>query len=174
MSQVATKVYPTETQTDYEPTISDRIQRILYRLDSGEELSYGALSIGNSFCVLGLFADESGLGEWGYSENLESNEYRITGTNITSAVWLCDMLADYYDLRTGGGTFDINCLTEDLRNRLLTKGVEPNYKDFVSLDSINDQMLSKDAPYDYEVNILLADVIRSGVIFKSFGSTAGV
>ena len=31
-----------EQQTVYEPTVADRIQRVLYRLDNGEQLIRGA------------------------------------------------------------------------------------------------------------------------------------
>ena len=48
----------------YEPSAAVRIQRVLYRLDSGEQLASGYLKHRDNFCVLGLFADESGMGDW--------------------------------------------------------------------------------------------------------------
>ena len=45
----------------YEPSAQDKIQRVLYRLDHGEQLSRGQLKQDDNFCVLGLFADEYGI-----------------------------------------------------------------------------------------------------------------
>ena len=37
----------------YEPTVDDKIQRVLYRLESGEQLARAYLKDGDNFCVLG-------------------------------------------------------------------------------------------------------------------------
>ena len=41
-----------ETNTDYEPTVADRIQRVLYRLDHGEQLTHNTLKSDDNFGIM--------------------------------------------------------------------------------------------------------------------------
>ena len=156
----------------YEPTVQDKIQRVLYRLDSGEHLFQGRLRHGNSFCVMGLFADECGIGRWEASppynetERIINNwEYYVDSAEIRNTTLLSKEITQYYDLRTGSGAFRISDLPEDLRTRLSDllwiKDI-----DRCSLSRINDDLLT--LGYSTAVvNDVLASVIRSGVIFKA-------
>ena len=167
---MTTTVTNPEIETTYEPTVADKIQRILYRLDHGEKLVCGALRDGDNFCVLGMFADESGLGEWSReTDRAYRDRYLVgEGPDNISTVWLSDVLADYYNLRTGGATFEIGKLPGDIQQKLNAYNVKPHTCDvnLISLDLINDLLLSNNDVSNPEANEILAAIIRTGVIFK--------
>ena len=155
-----------QTQTEYEPSVSDRIQRVLYRLDHGEYLTTGYLRRNDNFCVLGLFADESGLGTWApYSELGHSVNYmqvfddRVHPSAISS---LHRKIMDLYDMKSEMGAFRINTLPEELQDELMQHISGYGRTDLISLARINDKLC------DWKgINQLLARIIRSGVIFNS-------
>ena len=131
---MTTTVLTKESSFDitYEPTVADKIQRIIYRLESGESLNWGQLkgwgegSESNTltaiaitsdhgaqvnatcdvtvnkdlFCVLGMFADESGLGYWD-----AKNRYVIDDGRYASS--LTKDIYEYYGLTDREGSFDI-------------------------------------------------------------------
>ena len=139
--------------TNYEPTVQDKVQRVLYRLDHGEELVHGNLRINNKFCVLGLFADESGLGRW------DKALYRI-GDSCSNQI-LYRQLKEYYNLRSGSGSFIVDNLPEDINAKIKT--LYPYHTRSLSLMEINDNVLAR---HKIDINKLLASIIRSGVIFN--------
>lgn len=139
----------------------DAVQRVLARLDSGEQLTVGSLKIDGMFCVLGLFADESGLGEWGIARPVRDNRqfgyYRI-GTSKGSAQ-LDRQLVSYYGMLDANGGFDVTKLSPQILTIIY------QIKCVNNLASLNDHMLN--AGYSKDViNQTLAEVIRSGAIFK--------
>ena len=149
-------ITPELTEVQYEPSASDKIQKILYRLDQGEVLNQNHLKnyeTGN-FCVLGLFADESGLGHWG-----EDASYIVD--NERSHKILSMDLVNYYGLNSEAGIFAVIDLPHELQSELfgsITK--DPGV--YCSLSRINDSdFVDKDAK-----NRLLASIIRSGAIFR--------
>lgn len=133
----------------YEPSLEDKIQRIIYRLENGEKLIRGNLrSSSGDFCVMGLFADESGLGKWGpYGQS-----YHIY--DKFSYKYLNAELTNYYGLVSGVGSFKIEDLPEDLQTRMhdMTRG------DSSALAVLNDC-------FTPGINQLLADIIRSRAVF---------
>ena len=166
---------------DYEPTVQDKIQRVLYRLEHGEQLCRGYLHIKDKFCILGLFADESGLGEWEvddqYPHFISYSVIKDDRTKITGPFELWDLISEYYNFNGINASFNINHLPEDLRIKLESLGaISPGtlYKDTTSLDLVNDILLENSGSvYNPEVNEILADIIRSGVIFKDFADETG-
>ena len=160
-----------ETVT-YEPTVNDKIQRIIYRLEHGEQLISGCLRKEDNFCILGLFADESGLGDWGaISNDWGESSYYVgdSGNGGKASVSLCDSLVEYYNLRSPCAAFNIDLLPEDLRIKLTAYNVLPNpySTKLLPLDLINDHILTdRTEDYNYELNEILATIIRSGIIFR--------
>ena len=154
-------------EVKYEPTVRDRIQRILYRLDHGEKLYDGRLCYGGKFCILGLFADESGKIEWENETDiryngwvtLDSMFYESNGEKYVSR--LDPELVEYYNLNDALGSFNISDIPEEYREvvtGLLVCNV-PN------LMFTNDNALRRGYSTEY-VNSMLAAIIRSGAIFK--------
>ena len=158
----------TEKEVAYEPTVSDKINRILYRLDQGEELACGNLKEKNHFCVLGLFADESGLGRWReYGGNANCSGYDVDDRDdfMGELFVLPDAVVDYYGLTNNFTTFNCYDLKDpDLIDTLVQYDLV--YSDgTTSLPRINDGLIriGKAA----EVNGILMKIIKSGVIFKA-------
>lgn len=145
-----------EIKEQYEPTVSDKIQKILYRLDQGEELSRHYLKNYDTgkYCVLGLFADESGLGHWrddaAYVTDHADN-HKILGMDIV----------DHYNLTSEAGMFRVKDLPEDLQSELFGS-VTNDPTVYCSLSRINDCGFV--IPSD--LNRVLAAVIRSGAVFR--------
>lgn len=150
-----------DTQTAYEPTVQDKIQRVLYRLDQGEELVAGSLRHGKNFCVLGLFADESGIGDW--CVNLAAIVYTDTKGD-DSYVDLSPALVDYYNFTGATLPFNFNKLPLELQNKI--KPILNSASDYVDLVMINDRMIAEDTYTPEYTNAVLAEVIRSGVCFR--------
>lgn len=144
-----------EVLTEYEPSVDDKIQRILYRLESGERLIHGSLKRGSNFCVLGLFADESGLGEWDGAMYRESSGTGVSILNLN--------IYKYYNLHNQSGMFNISDLPVELMN--LVDVFQPYEDDTFSLMGINDSV-GVHEDHNINVNQLLADIIRSGAIFN--------
>ena len=159
-------------------TVQDKIDRILARLDQGEQLIGSQLRSGDQFCIMGLFADESDMGEW-VTEIRQGDKipcykvkpikhgcsrygYYITSYNYFSssdATRLSRDLVAHYGLRNGVGTFDLNKVPP------LVKFVLHTIKCTDSLLQVNDRMIELE--YSTEViNTVLAEIIRSGAIFK--------
>lgn len=175
-----------ETETTYEPTAYDKIQRVIYRLEHGEELISGRLYDGDNFCVLGLFADESGLGHWEASEHCDGVfRYRINGFPLVTSLHVPELIA-YYDIRLphelkgsargqessyikGAMAFDLSEVSNDIANKIKCLwssefNIMPVENALVDLYAVND--LGKSSGYT-GLNQLLADIIRSGVLFNS-------
>ena len=146
---------PIDVQTEYEPSVADKIQRIIYRLESGERLTTGSLKCGDHFCILGLFADESGLGEW------EDHIYTENGSKLVTE--LSNNVSSYYNLHNRLGLFNIYDLPKDLRD--IVDVFQPYRDDTFSLMAINDSVQIHEN-HNIDVNKLLADIIRSGAIFN--------
>ena len=151
----------------YEPTAKDRIQRILYRLDNGEQLNDGRLCRGDKFCILGLFADESGQVFWehellersGVAFFSEGMYYRVNDQIYLSR--LDPSLVEYYNLKDELGSFDIAEIPEEYREivgNIICGSLS-------CLLFLNDNAIRHGFTTEY-VNELLASVIRSGAVFK--------
>ena len=148
---------PVVRQEEYEPSIADKIQRVLYRLDHGEELTKGCLRRRDNFCVMGLFTDESGLGEWEPEAEdefesvrpavyVDQNKMQITYKEIF----------EYYGMKE---QFKVEDLPASVLNRIRYKF--PNTHDFLTLAYLNDNIFE-----NADLNSILADVIRSGAVFE--------
>lgn len=160
---------------EYEPSVADKIQRIIYRLEQGEELTHSSLFDGKNFCVLGLFADESGLGEWTtviHSKYDNSECYDIpefvynTGEidiRLLSPASPPVAVSEYYNLRrdSTGVNFNTNDLPLKLRNEI-TELLQCT--GMVDLYYINDMLIQKG--HQDRANSILAGIIRSGAIFN--------
>ena len=164
----------------YEPTVQDRIQRVLYRLDHGEQLGQKDLYDGQNFCVMGLFADESGLGEWNHrtiGNDIVGNKIQYTykphDTNYLSSTSLLPFpVRQYYGFNTATGMFKFSDISDDLRDRIVyiyreffgryaNKSATP--ANIYSLTGLNDVGVRLG---DASINQVLADLIRSGAAFK--------
>lgn len=55
-------------------------ERVLVRLNARPELTRGTLRRGDTFCVMGIMADESGLGEWSYDDKIDQYDYCYSDT----------------------------------------------------------------------------------------------
>ena len=152
----------TSTETQHNAlTAADRIQRVLDRLESGEELCQGYLREGNKFCIIGMFLDESDLGNWhgaNYTYHWDQDYYmEAQGPTIES----------FYGFISPCGRFDVDKLPAELLAEI--RGVLgsgsmwlPSYM----LMDLSDDMLR--AGVETAVaNDILAKIIRSGVIFTS-------
>ena len=167
-------IAPVNDTVEYEPSVADKIQRIIYRLEHGEELSIGSLYDGQNFCVLGLFADESGLGEW---TPVTQYTHRHSNSIITEYVYNVgeldirllspssppEAVTEYYNLKADptGVNFNTNDLPLLLRKELtdLIKCTG-----MVDLYYVNDMLIQKG--HRNRVNSILAGIIRSGVLFN--------
>lgn len=142
----------------YESPVETKIQRVLDRLDSGERLTARRLRIGNSFCVMGLFADESGYGNW-WADHARKWRYQIRTAPYETE--LCPTLVKHYNLFNKYGKFDpdkISAESKDIIDNVISCG---GY----TLMNVNDDSMYCD--YNPKLlNELLADIIRSGAIFK--------
>ena len=136
-------------QSSYEPTVHDKIQRIIYRLEHGEELISGNLM------RRGQFADESGLGDWFGSIYYESDTKSVTV--------LSESISTYYNLQNRSGKFYLADLSDDVQNKLSI--FKPNVDGTFSLMAINDSVLFC-MDNNININQLLADIIRSGAVFN--------
>ena len=145
----------------YTPSVQDRIKRILYRLDHGEQLISGALKHEDNFCVLGLFADESGLGFW------NEHDCYVIGYEISQSTVLLSILKDYYDLISANAIFKVSDLSKTVYDVLISYDPTVNQRTEICLSEINDLLVENEDP---TTNFLLADIIRSGVIFKEFNN----
>lgn len=143
-----------ESQTaEYEPTVSDKIQRVLYRLDHGELLAQGSLKVGAKYCIIGMFMDEHGV-DWDKPYHIEP-------------------ILQYYNFKEHmRGEFDIDDLPAVILARL-TKllGIDyvkarQNREGKMSLMSLNDTLITMGTLDSDAINGILADVIRSGVLFN--------
>ena len=155
-------------QEVYAPSVSDRIQRILYRLDSGEWLIGGKLKSRDQFCVIGLFADESGLGEWRWDEPNGIECYFIDGVTTTDIA--PPKVCELYGLAMYGNdvAIDISRLPEHIASlsKYISVGVDTFGSSMALLSGLNDR-LAADLNIDTKTrNYILAEVIRSGAIFQ--------
>ena len=136
----------------YEPTVDDKVQRIIYRLEHGEELVKGTLrNRHGNFCVLGLFAEESGLGEW----EMPGQCYNVDGE--INFKFLNNKLVQYYNFISGIGTFKVDYLPDQVKSELESVLIGPTS----SLATLNDCFVGSKPG----INKLFADIIRSGVVF---------
>ena len=156
----------------YEPSAKDKILRVLYRLEHGEQLCHGILYNGNNFCVLGLFADESGLGSWVHDDKGEFYEYTIGDNKVITSLAITELI-EYYDFHQplrekGTVSFVLNQVSNALANQIKClyydefKFVVVEHE-LVDLYSVNDIGISTNY---VGTNQLLADIIRSGVLFN--------
>ena len=166
------------TPEEYAPSVADRIQRVLYRLDHGEELISKVLHDGEKFCALGLFADESGIGNWDVVTRPGSSKgyYVFASDNPHSTLYprgasiLPQAVKELYNMKSDVGSFRMRQLPEDLRSDILKHLYSrPDYIhdavkiDHISLANVNDILIYT----EYEgINDMLARIIRSGVIFN--------
>ena len=153
-------------QTEYELATKDPIQRILYRLDHEETLGGGRLRRLDQFCILGLFADESGIGEWEKCKHGDVfYDYIIGDSKLTAD--LNEVLVKFYNLKDQTGLFKIADLdSQEIKVFLNTELYNGDYKPAISsLMHINDNMIDRGYTVK-EINGILAAIIRSGVIFR--------
>ena len=154
----------TEIKETYEPTVADKIQRILYRLDHGEELSNGTLKDEFGFCVLGLFADESGLGYWHENTSDDYSVYVIDGESPTGPFIVSDSIVDHYNLTDNIISFNLDDVRDsNIKDKLIQYDVA--YTDgTTSLTRINDYLVRQGRLI--EAREILTKLIKSGVVFK--------
>ena len=161
----------------YKPTVSDKIQRVLYRLEQGEQLGRRDLYDGNKFCVLGMFADESGAGNWVIDSHSEKAvgrfryRYMMHHAEFSgSAALLPNYVQKLYGFKTDTGLFMLADLSDDLSKKIneIYWKAEFNSVDVKdelicwSMACLNDAGLLVDSG---SINQVLADVIRSGAVF---------
>ena len=148
-----------QTLDQYEPTVDDRIQRVLYRLEHGETLINNTLFNGENYCILGLFAEESGIGNW--ELNRDMYMYFVPETNESLGSALPSSVRSYYNFITNYGDFYVGDLPTDVIEQLefFIGYIGPEF----SLMEINDIILGTNC--DVNLNELLAKIIRSGAIF---------
>ena len=157
--------------------VQEKIDRILARLDQGEELISKKLRIGDNFCILGLFADESGLGHWHteiqkgepvhyykikpFVKNATPYGYFVSYSlfDRANSIRLNSRLVQHYGLQSAEGAFDVDRIPASIKYRMLTANCGP------SLLKVNDYMIDSEYP-GAEINAVLSDIIRSGAIFK--------
>ena len=94
------------------PIVQDKIDNIIRRLESGERLIKGSLRRGDNFCVLGLFADESGLGQWA------DNTYIIYNPVLCMRNALGGDLTKFYKLATDFGVFHRKDLPPEIQLKI--------------------------------------------------------
>ena len=141
----------------------DIIDRILHRLDSGEELISCGLKHNGKFCVMGLFLDEYGY-DWETSDQTGNHNqaYLILDYDVSRDL--------NFRVSSGFGAFDYNDLPLDLQTRILN--LVPNYDQKIlhgtriSLMEISDLMNYRKDFDVATINALLADIIKSGVMFN--------
>lgn len=155
--------------TEYEPTAQDRIQRVLYRLDSGEQLVKGRLRINDNFCVLGMFLDEFPGGHWNnYRNALSGDSYYNFRNQIDSGSVQLDLTpeaAEYYGFIDPRGTFEYPAIPDrDLQN-IIYRVMTARSKFNPSLGLLNDNLIHHPL-YGTDVNSILARLIRSGALFR--------
>ena len=175
----------TEPTIDEETTAADQIQKVIDRLEQGEELISFELKQGDNFCILGLFADESGIGRWvdvgeflDFPESMlpvdskRSYEYIVNGDDI-EYFHLSQSLVNHYNLKDGSGSFDITALPESLLKILMPiVAADHNHSEYnfdsegFTISGINDLLVQSNADTK-TINYLLAEIIKSGVIFES-------
>ena len=163
---MVTSVIVTELELqkqEYEPTVADKIQRVIYLLEQGERLINDRLYDGSNFCVLGLFADESGLGDWDHSFNYVISKESHNGTILPNDVM------KYYNFRDERVSFNLSKLPSDLQNKINCLNYDWNFNLMssnvnIALFGVNDLGMACEYPY---VNQLLADIIRSDAIYKN-------
>ena len=151
---------PVDSVISSDNEVQDKINRVLDRLDRGEQLTRGTLKFNDNFCILGLFADESGLGEWGTIDQPHGRP-QITYYQIDDRMGSSQLdrdLVKYYRMHNANGQLDISKVPAELMQFLYKIG--SNY----NLANINDKMLQIGYSTD-KINSTLATIIRSGAIF---------
>ena len=162
-----------EKPVTYEPTVQDRIQRVLYRLESGEQLTKLRLRINNSFCALGLFLDEYQDGEWISDRKLtnEDDSYDIYyhyldhGINRRSSLVLTKPAVKYYGFNDEYGSFDLRDIKDRNLKVKIDRATPSRFKFNPNLGILNDHLIYHPIFHD-ETNTLISALIRSGVLFK--------
>ena len=140
-----------------------KIDRVLARLDRNEKLTRRTLKSGDQFCILGLFADESGLGEWGRIDKMrvrgdrDISYYKIS--NRMGSSQLDKDLVQYYRMYNANGSLDISRVPPGLMQFLY------DIKSDYNLASINDTMLGQGFS-NAETTYVLAKIIRTRAVFQ--------
>ena len=148
-----TEIKESQIITEYEPSVADKIQRILYRLEHGGTIDPFPIKKDDNFCVIGLFVDESDLGYW------DINSLYISDSIGPERI-LTEILVNYYGLRATYGAFFADNLPKYIKNELRNFGVFPYAIDTITY--VNDVLIGK----GINPNKILADIIRSGALFK--------
>ena len=147
------------------------LDRVLDRLASGEKLSQHGLKSGDRFCIMGLFIDESRLGRWTKQSFDRMSGYIIDPNPHAVFAFPAQAVADYYGLTGVSGIFNLCDIPIEIYEELRSiYGVGGREFDTESLTNINDILIPRG--YSVEmVNRILADIIKSGAIFKKEGDT---
>ena len=149
-----------------EITAAERVEKILTRLDSGELLIGGRLRENSNFCILGLFADESGLGRWQPSNhNGLMYDYIMYDKKLVAE--LNEPIVQLFNLHDNTGRFRLSAVSPPKVKSFLINEVFERYPnaEYSSLMNVNDRMTD----YGYrskDINDTLAAIIRSGAVFK--------
>ena len=133
-----------------------KLQNVLNRLENGEKLISGELRRGDNFCIMGMLADESGLGEW-------FSIYEHQSPTYTASL---DSIFAYYHI-ADTGYFTLPSLPETLRNKIMHNLPHLDYERywdhkspwFINLSSINDQMIMRCIDIKV-VNSIMSDLLR--------------
>lgn len=172
----------TPTPLNADSVVNDQIQKVIDRLESGEQLVAFSLRELDSYCVMGLFADESKMGRWiNLAASLDMNinsakhyEYAIEGEDLVSFT-LSESMCDHFDLLDGCGAFDFDDLPAELQKQLVpildlaiaeTDILGDIGYNKTSLSAINDVLVKMGYTVEY-TNKVLADIIKSRAIFKT-------
>lgn len=158
MTTLTATEYPELKQYISNPDAVVSMTRVLDRLNNGEVLQAGRLfsEDRSTFCVLGLFYDESG------DCDLYASPPRV---NLKG-------MMEFYNCKTWFGSFDVNDLSENLINKIQTNtGLDMrtfSNEHQSSLYAVNDWLVDHRKELSVDViNQTLIDIILSGVIFQA-------
>lgn len=155
---MTTMTQTAEQTVTYEPTIADRINRVLYRLEHTENLGYGKLKYGDKFCILGLFADESGLGSWDKLGYFVDKDGKLHSPGTLSA-----SVMEYYGFKTNNGEYYPGDLSPEDKAELLGL-LETSKIKKITLASVNDELVGRGKIK--EAKQALSLLIKSGLILE--------
>ena len=141
------------------------IERVLARLDQGEELICDSYYKDGKYCAMGILVDEANLFDLP----------RIINLHEGLSVQRINEYVDYYGLHTAKGEFEFTDVTPELQTRikqvtgLAEEEIRGAYCGRLTLTVINDSYFYNDRPdkpEQLELNSVIAAVIRSGAIFQ--------
>ena len=128
----------------YMPSVSERMLRVIYRLEHGEKLIAGRLYNGENFCATGMLADESDLGQWCGADMF------YYGDAVTGAAISYTDIMSYYQLKRR--------VYIELLPKSVADFITGLYESTITLPMLNDKLVHHD-----DCSELIANILRSGV-----------